>query len=70
MVPKIKTVKRLRAIRRGCFVARRLSNYNRGMGYRRTYVACQTEAFQVKKYTKKGNKEGVWTSNKPNGEPN
>ena len=56
-------------------MARRFSNYNRGKGYGRTSVACQNEAFQEEKYTKKGNKgdtsqekeeykEGVEASNK------
>ena len=48
--------------------------YNRGKGSGGTSVSCQTNAFQEKKYTNKGNKrdssqdkEGVGAANKPKG---
>ena len=80
IMPKIKTVKLLRDMRGGGFVARRFNNYNRCKGYGRTSAACQTYAFQEKKYTKKRNqwdssqekeeyKERVGASNKNNGGP-
>ena len=53
---KIKTFRRLWATRGGGFVAWRVRNYNRGKGYRVTYVSCQTNAFQDKMYTNLGNK--------------
>ena len=39
IMPKIKTVKQLRAMRGGGFVARRFRNYNRGKRYGGTSVA-------------------------------
>ena len=60
-------------------MASRFRNYNRGKGYGGTSVACQTDAFQEKKYTNKVNKggssqekdeykKGVGASNKPKGD--
>ena len=49
ILPKINTVKRLRAMRGGGFVVHRVRNYNRGKGYGGTSVGCQTDAFQEKK---------------------
>ena len=73
IMSKIKTFKRLRAMREGGFVARRVRNYNRRKWYGGTSVSCQTNAFQEKMYTNLGNKwdssqekEGVGAANKPN----
>ena len=74
IMPKIKTVKRLRATREGGFLARRVRNYNRGKWYGGTSVSCQTNTFQEKRYTNLGNKwdnsqekEGLGAADKPNG---
>ena len=74
IIPKIKTVKRLRARRGGGFVARSVPNYNRRKWYGGTSVSCQTNAFQEKMYTNLGNKgyssqdkEGVGAANRPRG---
>ena len=72
IMPKIKTVKQLRATRGGGFVARSVRNYNRRKWYEGTPVLCQTNAFKEKMYTNLGNKwnssqdkEGVGAANKP-----
>ena len=51
IMPKIKTVKQLRATRGRGFMARSVHNYNRGKGHGGRSVSCQTNAFQEKKYT-------------------
>ena len=74
IMPNIKTVKPLRTTRGEGFEARRFSNYNRGKGYVRTSVACQTDSFRDKKiyqgreqWGQLTRQRGSGASNKPNG---